>query len=77
MTYCQADLELAERHVAQATRHVVEQEERIMRLRSLGHPTKQADDLLLQFEFTLRQHEQHRDAIFHDLANRPDNSGPK
>lgn len=72
MTYSQADLDMAERHVAQARRHVLEQEERITRLRSVGCPTEQAEDLLQQFHATLIQHAKHRDAIeaaLHPLAD--------
>ncbi|HWK66475.1 MAG TPA: hypothetical protein VNS34_16200 [Rhizobiaceae bacterium] len=70
MTYAQADLEMAERHVAQGRRLVLEQEERIERLRAGGHPIVEAEDFLSLLRSALDQHQHHRDAIYEALNTR-------
>jgi len=67
MAYTKADLEMAERHIAQGKRHIREQVDRIELLRSGGHATEKAEDLLRLFLDTLAQHERHRDLISEEL----------
>lgn len=67
MAYSQADLEMAERHVAQGERHIREQVERIEWLRSAGLPIEEAEELLQLLHATLAQHARHRDLIFEEL----------
>ena len=68
MTYSQADIDLADSHVAQGERHVVQQEELIGRLRSSGLPTEAAEELLVLFRTTLNQHRTHRDYMLDSMA---------
>lgn len=67
MAYSQDDLDMAERHVVQAERHIREQVERIERLRSNGLPIWPAEELLRLFQATLAQHQQHRDQMIEEL----------
>lgn len=67
MAYTQADLEIADQHVARGKRHILDQEERIERLRSKGYPIGEAEDLLQLFHATLAQHERYRDVVFEEL----------
>jgi len=60
MAYTAAHIRMADEHIAQGERHIVQQEELISRLRSHGLPTDQAEDLLAEFEATLHQHRDHR-----------------
>ena len=73
MAYTQSDLDMADRHVAQGERHIVEQRERIEKLADHGHPTEEAEHLLAMFEDLLRQHVAHREQIAKDVlgARRP------
>jgi len=59
MTYSKADLEMAHDHVAQGERHVALQKQIITHLRELGGSTQLAEELLREFESTLRTHREH------------------
>jgi len=50
-------------HIAQGERHVTRQLEIIAWLKSRGHPTQQAEELLAEFQSTLLQHREHRDVM--------------
>jgi hypothetical protein len=63
MSYTQADLDMANRHVAEGERHVAEQEARITLLRMHGHPTTDAEELLATFLNTLAAHRSLRSEI--------------
>lgn len=63
MAYTSADLETAERHVAQGKQHIAEQEELIGRLRLNRLPTQEAEALLSTYRQVLNLHKQHRDLI--------------
>jgi hypothetical protein len=67
MTRTQADLDLADLHVAQAERHVTKQHLIVQRLADDGHSTDMAVSLLQEFEQTLRDHRTHRDVIAEEL----------
>ena len=67
MTFTQADLDMANRHVSEGEIHVLKQERVISRLRSLGAPTGMAEDLLEEFLSTLQSHREHRDRIAANL----------
>lgn len=68
MPYSYADLEMASRHVAEAERHILDQEKLITTLRLRGQPTEAADALLFEFNETLVLHRRHRDEIEYALA---------
>lgn len=61
--YTRADLETAERHVAQGEQHVARQEELLTVMRTRAQPTESAEALLTLFNSTLVEHRAHRDAI--------------
>lgn len=63
MTYSWAQLDMANRHVAEGERHVVMQEKLISMLRLKGQPTDAAVALLFEFNETLLLHRRHRDEI--------------
>lgn len=63
MAYSAADLRMVDDHIAQGERHVTRQKEIIAFLRSRGHPTKAAEQLLVEFQATLQQHRAHRDLM--------------
>lgn len=52
-------------HIAQGERHVTRQEEIVAWLKSRGHPTEQAEQLLAEFQSTLLQHMAHRELMLH------------
>jgi hypothetical protein len=60
MVYTAADVEMANRHVAQGERHIVQQEGIISRLLLRGLPTGEAEDMLEELRVTLTQHRDHR-----------------
>ena len=64
----ETELEMAERHVAAAELHLVQQEELVSRLKLDGLPTESADELLSIFRSTLMCHRQHRDRILAELS---------
>jgi hypothetical protein len=63
MAFSAADIKMVDDHIAQGERHVTRQHEIIAWLKSRGHPTDAAENLLLEFEATLRQHRAHRDMM--------------
>jgi hypothetical protein len=52
-------LELVKRHVREGERLVIRQRAIISRLMEMGCPTTIADELLIEFETSLRQHRDH------------------
>ena len=68
MAYTAADLEMADRHIAQGERHVIQQEKLVLRLRSHGLPTDDAEMLLEEFRALLLEHRSHRELMLHDLG---------
>lgn len=65
MAYSAADLRMVDDHIAQGERHVTRQLEIVEWLRSRGHPTEMAEQLLAEFQATLMQHRAHRDLMRH------------
>lgn len=59
MAGIEPELDLAKRHVREGERLVVRQRAIISRLIELGCPTTIADELLIEFETSLRQHRDH------------------
>lgn len=75
MAFNEADLRMADNHVAQGERHVARQLEIIAWLRERGHPTETAENLLTEFRSTLVQHRTHRDLM--RMESEPDPLRPK
>lgn len=69
MTFSAADLKMVDDHIAQGEQHVSRQEELIDWLKSRGHPTDLAEQLLAAFRSTLIQHRAHREVMLHSNAN--------
>ena len=63
MAFSPADLKMVDDHIAQGERHVTRQEELIARLKSGGHSTEMAEQLLMEFRSTLVQHRAHRELM--------------
>ena len=59
----ETELEMTRRHVAAGERHVALQREIIARLQRLGSDAALAEQLLEEFEATLRDHRAHRDRL--------------
>ncbi|HYW16721.1 MAG TPA: hypothetical protein VE891_11305 [Allosphingosinicella sp.] len=55
----ESELAMVRRHVAEGERHVSLQRNILARLRHLGGSTVLADQLLTEFEHTLRTHREH------------------
>ena len=68
MSFTLSDLETADRHVARAEKHVLEQEERLSNLRLKGADTTLAEELLTEFNASLKLHRTDRDYIAAELA---------
>ena len=68
MSFTLSDLETAERHVAQAEKHVVDQEELLSGLRMRGADTTLAEELLAEFNASLKLHRSDRDHIAAELG---------
>lgn len=68
MAYTQADLDMANRHIAEAERHIVRQEEIITDLGAKSADTNLAEELLAEFQATLRMHREDRDLIARELG---------
>lgn len=66
MPHTETDLQMADRHIAEGERHVVQQEELITRLRAQGLPTGQAEEFLAEFQSTLNRHRAHRATMVAD-----------
>jgi hypothetical protein len=71
MAYTAADIQMVDDHIAQGERHVTRQEEIVAWLRSRGHPTSQAEELLAEFQLSLEQHRAHREVMIHSIDNPP------
>lgn len=65
VAYSAADLQMVDDHIALAERHVTRQEEIVAWLRSRGHPTEIAEQLLAEFRSSLDQHRAHREVMVH------------
>jgi len=65
VAFTAAELRMVDDHIAQGERHVIRQKELIAWLRSRGHPTDVAEDLLVEFQSTLIQHRAHRERMLH------------
>jgi len=65
--YTQADVDMADRHIAEGERHIAQQEELLTRLRMQAHPTEEAENLLDLFNSTMVEHRAHRAAIVEAL----------
>ena len=69
MAFTAADLQMVDDHIAQGERHVTRQEEIVAWLKSRGHPTEMAEQLLAEFQSALVQHRLHRDLMLHENEN--------
>jgi hypothetical protein len=65
--YTQDDVEMADRQIAEAECHIVQQEALITHLRMQDHSTQDADEMLKVFNSTLVEHRNHRAAIIEAL----------
>ena len=61
--YTLADLEMADRHIAEGQGHVVRQEVLLTGLRTRGEPAASAEALLAVFNATVIEYRVHRAAI--------------
>jgi len=68
MSFSLSDLETADRHVALAEKHVLNQEELLSTLRMRGADTKLAEELLTEFNVSLKIHRHDRDHIAAELG---------
>lgn len=59
MEGAETELEMVERHIRTGERHVANQRKIVAFLRSHGHPTDQAEDLLFNLVELLELHRQH------------------
>lgn len=66
-----SELLMVDEHIAQGERHVARQMELIAWLRSRGHPTDVAEDLLSGFQSALVQHREHRDRLLVEIDPDP------
>ena len=63
-----ADLNKADRHIADGERHITEQEARIAKLRADGQDVKAFEDVLASFKAMLVAQREHRDVILERIA---------
>ena len=63
MTYTREDLRMADRHIAEAERHVLRQEELLSEMRMKGADTRLAEELLAEFHHSLRMYRGDRERI--------------
>jgi hypothetical protein len=68
----ETELEMVERHVRQAERHVLRQRQIIEDLFERHHPTALAEQLLTEFEHNLRDHLEHLERLTGKTASHPD-----
>lgn len=71
MAFSAADIEMVDHHIAQGERHVARQTELVEWLKSRGHPTALAEQLLEDFRSTLDQHREHRTMMMLDVEPDP------
>ena len=64
-------LEMAERHVSEGLRHVLQQRELVEKLHCNGHDTREANTLLCRFEDLLELHIKDRNRLRKELASSP------
>ena len=69
MAFSPADLQMVDDHITQGERHVTRQLEIIAYLKSRGHPTEMAEQLLVEFQSTLLQHRSHRDVMLREAGS--------
>jgi len=69
MAFSAAELRMVDDHIALAERHVSRQEALVAWLRSRGHPTDVAEQLLTEFHLSLAQHRAHRDRILQEATD--------
>jgi hypothetical protein len=67
MAFSAADLQMVDDHIALGEKHVTRQRELLAWLKSRGHPTDIAEDLLTEFEATLDQHRLHREQMLRPI----------
>ena len=67
-SYTHSDLLMADRHIAEGERHIVQQELILTSLRLKGHSTDEAETLLTILNDTQAEHRKHRDAIASALS---------
>jgi len=65
--YTRADLDMADRHIAEGEAHILRQEKIVTRLHSNGAPTGEAENLLRLLNETQAEHRRHRRAIVEAL----------
>ena len=65
--YTQADVDMADRHIAEGEQHIARQEELLSRLRMQCLPTEVAEKLLAILNSTMIGHLTHRTAIIEAL----------
>jgi hypothetical protein len=63
--YTQSDVDIADRHIAQGERHIVQQEALLTRLRMQEHPTEEAERFLALLNLAMVEHLAHRSAMRH------------
>jgi hemerythrin len=68
MAFTAAHLKMVNDHIASGERHVIRQREILDSLRANGHPTQMAEELLVEFQATLKQHCAHRDKMMQEMA---------
>jgi AraC-like DNA-binding protein len=71
MTHNLADLQTANRHVAEGERRIACQRRRIEEQEGAGHDTRLSRQVLESFELTLELLIEHRDMIERELAQTP------
>lgn len=71
MAFSSADLRMVDDHIAQGERHVTRQWEIVALLRTRGHPTEVAEQLLAEFQSTLLKHRAHRELMLEETEPDP------
>ncbi len=61
--YTRADVDMADRHIAEGKRHIDQQEKLLRTLQLQARPTEDAEQLLATFNSTMVGHREHRAAI--------------
>ena len=65
--YTRADVDMADRHIAEGEQHIARQEALLSRLRMQSLPTEEAEKLLAILNSTMVGHRTHRAAIIEAL----------
>ena len=66
--YTRADVDMADRHIAEGEVHIGRQKALITRLQSQSLPVEEAEHLLTLFRSTMDEHRAHRAAIVEALV---------